>query len=730
MKWLPWRFMVRRMARAQGFLDPILLLTRLQRFSQPAEVQAPLELLRAGAVLQARGLMNSQAIQHNLDWVWPYWVERQFDPKDDAFVPRAFNITHINLTHRNWTAIGLPDFPEFPLVDPRGLVTPFFDGWSLDSWIVLEDGHALLPSRQLAVSQNLILNGGLCVETETHTARARLDSKAEVVMESGVPVCQLKITGTADKKAWLVVSLRPFNPEGVSFIHQIRLLEKPGGWEVNGHERVFFSEDPYRYKFSNYQEGDVFRELLFAYGRKKVTCDVGMATAAALFQIPAGERREVTVRVPLASQPLSSSAGWGESLRGSCEFKVPDKKFQFLYDAALRTLVLHSPRDVYPGPYTYKRFWFRDAAFILYAMLCAGLTERVERAIDRFPSKQTPFGYFLSQEGEWDSNGEALWVMKRFCEFTGRAAKPAWKQAVMRGARWIEKKRSSETSGKLHAGLFPAGFSAEHLGPADYYYWDDFWGVAGLRAAGDEFKKSADTFLYFIDKSLRAVSERLGSSVMPASPYRRLDGGSIGSLVAGYPLQLWEPHDKRLLDTADFLMKEYFVDGGFFQEISHSGINAYLTLHIAQVLLRAGDPRFFDLVRAVADIATTTGQWPEAVHPRTHGGCMGDGQHVWAAAEWVLMMRNLFVREEENPPRLILCSGIPSAWCSESEPLSFGPTLTAFGKISVNIETHSGKTTVSWQAVWHREEPQIEVHLPGHEKVTAEPGQNFVSLRK
>ena len=30
----------------------------------------------------------------------------------------------------------------------------------------------------------------------------------------------------------------------------------------------------------------------------------------------------------------------------------------------------------------------------------------------------------------------------------------------------------------------PAGMSAEHLGPVDHY-WDDFWGVAGLRAAAE-----------------------------------------------------------------------------------------------------------------------------------------------------------------------------------------------------------------------------------------------------
>ena len=142
---MPWRFVVRRAAHMHGFLDPIALLARLNRFAQPSEVSEPVELLRAGAVLHARGLINSRVIQHNLDWVWPYWVERQFDPKDPAFIPRSFSITHINLTHRNWTAIGWPDCDELPIVDPRGMVTPHHDQWSLDAWLMTDDSRVLLP---------------------------------------------------------------------------------------------------------------------------------------------------------------------------------------------------------------------------------------------------------------------------------------------------------------------------------------------------------------------------------------------------------------------------------------------------------------------------------------------------------------------------------------------------------------------------------------------------------
>ncbi|MBD3271671.1 MAG: hypothetical protein GF384_03930, partial [Elusimicrobia bacterium] len=72
LKWLPWRLMIRQLARRHGFLDPIELISRLDRLAQPSEVAAPIELIREGAVLHARGLINSRVIQHNLVWIWPY----------------------------------------------------------------------------------------------------------------------------------------------------------------------------------------------------------------------------------------------------------------------------------------------------------------------------------------------------------------------------------------------------------------------------------------------------------------------------------------------------------------------------------------------------------------------------------------------------------------------------------------------------------------------------------
>jgi len=748
-KWFPLRFILRSIARRHGFLDPIKIISKLQNFAQPSEVVAPMELLRSGVVLHARGLINSIAIQHNLDWIWPYWVECQYNPRNEAFIPRSFSLTQINLTHRNWTALGVPGCVEFPIIDPRGLVTPYYDSWSIDVWIIPEEGKPLIPSRSLNVSQKMGFDDNLCVITEFYLDQLKLQLKAQVIGLAEAPICQIKITGFACVKARLVVSLRPYNPEGVSFINNIAFLKDSMGWQVNLKNFIYFDKAPDQCVFSDYQRGDVYSRLSSKEDEKEIFCKVGMASSAALYALEPGLSREVIISVPLTKTKIEKEScwdyketaqlAWKKSLQGAAQLQIPDKRFQFLYEAAIYTMVLHSPREVYPGPYIYRRFWFRDAAFILNALLCVGLKERVRRALDCFRLRQTAQGYFLSQEGEWDSNGEALWIMRQYCQMTAKVPPEEWKESIYKAGKWIYKKRLSDNLRFPHAGLLPSGFSAEHLGPNDFYYWDDFWAVAGLKAAAflcavykDNskaviFKNQSHALLESINQSLKKVSVRLKRPAIPASPYRRLDSGAIGSLAASYPLRIFQHNDPRILDTADFLMKNCLVHGGFFHDMTHSGINPYLTLHLAQALLRAGDPRYFGLITAVANLASPTGQWPESVHPRTGGGCMGDGQHVWAAAEWVLMLRNCFVREEGSG--LILCSGIPRIWLEKNETISFGPAPTLFGDIQIFVKPKGQNILVEWYGLWFAKEPLIDIQLPGFIKVRVLPGTNSIELK-
>ncbi len=764
-KWLPWRFFIRALARKKGFLDPIAFFSKLQSFGQPSEVTMPIEIVRLATILIARGSLNVVAIQHNLDWNWPYWVVRQFDPKDVSFIPRAFSLTHINLTHRNWTAVGIPDLSLYPIVDPRGLLTPFLDGWSLDAWVVQGEGDQnLIPAYLKTTTQKWHLEKTPSITTHSNHHHLKLNSHISVEKSKEGPYCMMTVEASSASAAWLVISLRPLNPEGVSEIRNITLLDQGLTWQVNKKERIYFNEVPDKHYFSEFREGDVYRkvmaankhpEKLSAQNAESVECSSGMATAAAMFRIPEHGQRKIEIQIPLTISlirkpvPQSfivASSGeaeqiWSEALRGHTKLQVADKQTQAVYDAAVYAMILHTPGiDAFPGPYTYKHFWFRDAAFIVNALLGANLIARAEKILDHFPARQRLTGYFCSQDGEWDSNGQVLWIYRRFCELTGTLPKAAWKDSIKRGAEWMKRKRLPEDLEQPHAGLFPPGFSAEHLGPNDYYYWDDFWGVEGFFSAAylmqgyqdsqsaQQYENEAGHFETCLLRSLDQSEARLKTKAMPASPYRRLDTGAIGSLAIGYPLTFWEPDDLRVMQTVEYLLKNHFIEHGFFHDMSHSGINPYLTLTVAQTLLRNYDPRYADIMRRIQKLASPTGQWPEAVHPQTLGGCMGDGQHIWAAAEWILMIKNCFVREEKE--RLILCSGVLPEWYEGGKKASFGVTPISQGLISVELFSEGTGVRVSWKAEWRGAVPTIEVRLPGYTMINVNSGETTVLLAK
>jgi hypothetical protein len=190
--------------------------------------------------------------------------------------------------------------------------------------------------------------------------------------------------------------------------------------------------------------------------------------------------------------------------------------------------------------------------------------------------------------------------------------------------------------------------------------------------------------------------ERHGG-LLPSSPYRHPDAACIGTLAALAPLDLTLGPETSLWAraNADFLMDHWVRNGIFFQPIVHTGGNAYLTAQLARALQCLGDVRWLGLLEGILAHASPAWTWPEAIHPRTGGGCMGDGDHGWACADVLNLVRQALVREQAGC--LLLLPNAPETWWAEG-PLALTEAPTPAGRVTFSLVPEGdGSHLLAWE---------------------------------
>ena len=710
----------------------------------------PAELIPLGSRLALRGWMNNKFFPSNRDWILPFWAERQFDPRDPAFMPRGFNLYTINYTHRDWTMVGNLARDREAIVDPRGLVTPWFDGWSLDVWLET-DGALFVPSRlpDDQITQSLHEDLPIVVtEFRAMDLRVKIEAfGAEQPDGREYVVEQITVQNPtpAPRRAVLYVSVRPFNPEGVSLVKQLDY--RADAVFVNGALGVRLPA-PDALACSNFDGGDVALALPTQNGKTRIQCSQGLATGLAAYHLDLapGESRTLSLHMPMQPEPRDEDdpapltavapsvelrtavvSMWRDKLAHGMRVQLPDEKLQSAFDANKAfLLLLHDGESITPGPFTYHQFWFRDAAYMLNALDKLGYHDESRSVLERYARRLEKDGYLRATEGEWDSNGAAIWAMVENARLTGDKnllSGNYW--SLLRMASWIHSKRQRSKDKRArspHFGLLPPGPSAEHLGPNDYFYWDDFWGLAGLRDAAQaaewlgqtndakKLRANFDSFRADVDASLEAAAARLGRAAMPASPYRRLDAAMIGNLAALYPLRLCEPDDPRLLDTLTALKQFASLEDVYFNHVGHSAFGTYLSLHIAQCLLFQRNPDAWHVIKWVLQHASPTFTWAEGIHPITRGGAMGDGHHGWALADFLLAVRNALLFEEGD--HLVITPAMPPDWTFETSVIKIQDAPTYFGQVSYTIAFGARTGTLVVNGEWREAPAYVEWNLP------------------
>ncbi|MBO1330814.1 hypothetical protein [Streptomyces sp. VRA16 Mangrove soil] len=419
--------------------------------------------------------------------------------------------------------------------------------------------------------------------------------------------------------------------------------------------------------------------------------------------------------------------------------------------ARSQLLILSDLGEIHPGPTVYDSFWIRDSSVEATACSLVGDSALAEHQLGthyplRFnrgggrigPCAEYGFygGSHEKDDQEWDSNGQALWALGRFDRTRGPAAAfgaKMYQPYVVDGARWLRDNRDGY-------GLLHSGWSAEHLGERDKpHYWDDLWGLAGLYEAArlaerlgapeagelwsafDDLKAATAASVRWVldEQRLRGAWE----TYIPTGPgdVGRLDSTMIGAAAYFHPLRLHmgsklgDDVDRAARCTLD-TMYAHFVTGGFRHEAAWNAYGPYLTMQLAHAYLLAGNVERCDALLGWAVGAAVPhtqgrpvalGAWNEQHNfpiasdfqeVPDHHWYMGDIPHGWAAAEYLLLIRDIlfFEADEDHDPHLYIAPGVRPHWVPNAEPVAVEAAPTLFGQPFGYRLTHdAGARTVT-----------------------------------
>lgn len=643
------------------------------------------------------------------DTIGPYWLERQLDPTSASFVPGGSVAS--NVTNRSWTLLGTLARPERAAVDPRGLVTPWEGAWSLDWWVGSED-RWYLPAREAAVRQRL-LEGAPVVETAMRIQRGDAVHRAYAV--SG-----------ADGEAWLVVEIEnrsaaaiavalAVRPWSVTGPVEVGSVGVEGTWlQVDGVPALHLPKAPAHVHTAQPGELSVLAAVVGGADAQWAACPSHGAEGAVVFPLP--HTLALRVALPLASgaqrrrgplqrraagetpappEPLPAAeqvaSGWAAQTRRGARFELPDERLAAVVEANRRHLLLvQAGEDLVTWPST--AIDYPDVASVLGALDALGFGDEAGDVLGTWEERQALDGRFLGDDRRHDAAGAALAALGEHWRLHGdEELVESLVGPIAKAARWIDRRATSRRRRPVAAS-----------------YHDAWWSWRGVRDAADllaaidqpdaarDAQRFSDSLRDVTGRSLEADCARLDALVLPGTPGGSPDASSL-AVVEAVLLGALEPGDPRVDATLHWLRERFVVDGAVFEALGAAGLSPRWTARLARAELARGEESALERLRWLVEHATPTATWPEIHHPRTGGGASGAGHDGVAAAELLLAVRDLLVREARGaePTELHLAPVVPATWLGQGWEAHDVPTSA--GRLGYAVRWHGERPAVLWQ---------------------------------
>jgi hypothetical protein len=483
--------------------------------------------------------------------------------------------------------------------------------------------------------------------------------------------------------------------------------------------------------------------------RLDVQPDTPTGVAAYAVQLAAGETRTLDFRVPLEPvTPGSSEAAalqsasfdaahqataafWRDIVGRGMEIDLPERKPVDTFRASLvYNLMALNTVDGQPvqtvNLFQYHRFYLRDSADLVRMYDATGYSDIAAKVLSLYPSRQTADGNFLSQPGQYDGWGEALWsIGEHFRRTRDLHFANEFYPRVARAVAWLVKARAADP---LH--IMPQSdvrdneYVAAHLTGYNFLALDGLASAIELAVATGhsadaaafrrEYADYRATFLRLLD----AAASKAGGYIPPALDAKGWQGTDWGNLLSVTPEPVLDPHDPRVAKTLADVQARYQEGIATYSEPDDGEfLHHYLTIKNTLTELVRGDEE--DQHQAIREFyaellhtSSTHAGFEYAIRPWGSRDFEGNlAPHGWFAADYRNLLRNMMVREDSDT--LHLLSAVSPEWIGAGKRIAVARAPTLFGSLDFSLDMPDATSAVLRLKPSFQTPPsKILLHLP------------------
>ncbi|HEV2136424.1 MAG TPA: hypothetical protein VGR47_19530 [Terracidiphilus sp.] len=449
-----------------------------------------------------------------------------------------------------------------------------------------------------------------------------------------------------------------------------------------------------------------------------------------LVPLAEGAETEKILKTSYDAELAATIHSWEQIVASGMEISVPEEKVNDTFRASLVYDLL--ARDKVGDDYIqsvnqlhYHAFWLRDASDIVNMYDLTGYSQVASQDLTYFPRFQQPDGQFLSQQGQYDAQGQVLWVYGQHYLMThdlafARNVFPSVERAVA----WLDKVRASDP---LH--LIPPSNVKDNEYVEGHITGYNLLALGGLKnaalladAVGEPAKAAAyradyDTYRKDFVKALSRCTS-LDGGYIPPSLDGNCGGQDWGNLMGTYPEHVFAADDPLIAATLKKVQSKYqeglttYGDGRYLHD--------YLMMKNTLTEIVRGEQQqpVKDLYALLVHTSSTHAGFEFAIRPWGNRDFADNlTPHGWYAAEFRITLRDMMVREDEG--QLHLLTVMSPAWFGAGKVIRVERAPTEFGQVGFTLtqpDDHSAK--IELQTQWTKQPQAVLLHLPWFADVT------------